>query len=291
MAEISGFSEPDLLAREREIAAEHMGHFPIASVLWCFANLACWLALWPLVFLGVMPLWLGFIIATLNVALCYLPSHEAQHDIIARPGTKLRWLNELVGHISTIPLTLPYGVAKLTHMEHHKHANHPEKDPDYSAHAPTARAAIWKSIRSRQPGAIGGLSSYGAVLAEMDTPQAKRALLIAILSQLFFYVFLMAMAWRGYAIEVALLWWLPQHIGLTYIQFYLSWAPHHPGEKQGRYKDTRAWRSRFGNVLTMGMQYHVIHHLYPRIPLFRTPRAYWQMRDVLEARGVRIDGL
>ena len=165
MGEVGALSEADLIKRERAVAAQHMGMVPWGSVLWCFANLACWLALWPLVFLGVMPLWLGFIIATLNVALCYLPSHEAQHDIIARPGTKLRWLNELVGHISTIPLTLPYGVAKLTHMEHHKHANHPEKDPDYSAHAPTARAAIWKSIRSRQPGANGGLSSYGAVLA------------------------------------------------------------------------------------------------------------------------------
>ena len=60
---------------------------------------------------------------------------------------------------------------------------------------------------------------------------------------------------------------------------------------QRRYKDTRAWRSRLGNVLTMGMQYHVIHHLYPRIPLMRTPRAYWDMRDVLKARGVQIDGL
>ena len=99
------------------------------------------------------------------------------------------------------------------------------------------------------------------------------------------------MAWSGFALEAALLWWLPQHIGLTYIQFYLSWAPHHPFADQGRYKDTRAWRSRLGNVLTMGMQYHVIHHLYPRIPLMRTPRAYWDMRDVLKARGVQIDGL
>jgi len=41
----------------------------------------------------------------------------------------------------------------------------------------------------------------------------------------------------------------------------------------------------------MGMQYHVIHHLYPRIPLMRTPRAYWEMRDVLKARDVQIDGL
>ena len=289
--EVDPMSEADLLKAEREVAARHMGMVPWGSVFWCFANLACWLALWPLVLLGELPLWLGFIISTANVALCYLPSHEAQHDIIAKPGQPLRWLNELVGHVSTIPLGLTYGVAKLTHMEHHKHANHPELDPDHSTHAPHALGAIWKSLVNRQPGATGGFSNYGETLQRIGTPQAERALMIGVLYQLFFYVFLMAMAWRGYAIEVALLWWLPQHIGQTYIQFYLSWAPHHPGEKQGRYKDTRAWRSRFGNVLTMGMQYHVIHHLYPRIPLMRTPRAYWEMKDVLEARGVQIDGL
>lgn len=291
MAEIEALSSAELLKRERAVAARHMGHFPWGSVLWCFANLACWLALWPLVLLGVMPLWLGFFIATVNVSLCYLPSHEAQHDIIARPGEKLRWLNELVGHLSTIPLTLSYGIAKLTHMEHHKHANDPDKDPDYSTHAPSALAAIWKSYISRQPRSGGGLSSYADVMQRLDTPRSRRALTIAILYQLGFYAFLIAMAWSGLALEAALLWWLPQHIGLTYIQFYLSWAPHHPGEQRGRYKDTRAWRSRFGNVLTMGMQYHIVHHLYPRIPLMRTPRAYWEMRDVLEARGVQIDGL
>jgi beta-carotene hydroxylase len=296
MAEIAALaeaelSEADLQTREREIASRHMNRFPWGSVVWCFANLLCWLALWPLVIFGLLPLWLGFIIATLNVMLCYLPSHEAQHDIIARPGTNLRWLNQLVGHVSTIPLVLPYDLAKLTHMEHHKHANHPEHDPDYSVHAPNARAAIWKSFVSRQPHADGGLKSYGDVMQKMETPRANRALTVAILYQLGFYSVLIGMAWSGFALEAALLWWLPQHIGLTYIQFYLSWAPHHPGTKQGRYRDTRAWRSRFGNILTMGMQYHVIHHLYPRIPLMRTPRAYWEMRDILQARGVQIDGL
>lgn len=291
MAEVITHSQKVLLEKERAVAARHMGKFPWGSVVWCFANLACWIALWPLVMLGYVPLWLGFMVATANVALCYLPSHEAQHDIIARPGDRLRWLNELVGHVSTVPLLLPYRVAKITHMEHHKHANHPEKDPDYSSHAPSAAAAIWKSFMNRQPSASGGLSRYGEIMQEMDTPVTQKALSVAILYQLFFYTFLIAMAWSGFALEAALLWWLPQHVGVTYIQFYLSWAPHHPGAEQGRYKDTRAWRSRLGNVLTMGMQYHVIHHLYPRIPLMRTPRAYWEMRDVLEARGVPIDGL
>ncbi|MEO1407182.1 MAG: fatty acid desaturase [Pseudomonadota bacterium] len=289
--DMSHMSESELVKREKAIAQRHMGHFPWFSVVWCFANLAVWLSLWPLVFLGVLPLWAAFPIATLNVMLSYLPSHEAQHDIIARPGQKLRWLNELVGHVSIIPLWLPFGVARLTHLEHHKHTNHPEKDPDHSTHADGPLHAIWRSLQNRQPRAEGGFNSYGETLMRLGTPQANRALLVAVLYQLFFFGLMFTLAWSGYAFEAVFLWWLPRHIGLTYIQFYLSWAPHHPAMNRGRYRDTRAWRSRFGNVLTMGMQYHVVHHLYPRIPLIRTPAAYWELRPILEARGVRIDDL
>jgi len=83
---------------------------------WGLGNLVVWLSLWPLTLSGVLPLWIAFPIATLNVMLSYLPSHEAQHRIIAQEGDRLFWLNELVGHLSTIPLVLPYDVARLTHL-------------------------------------------------------------------------------------------------------------------------------------------------------------------------------
>jgi beta-carotene hydroxylase len=35
----------------------------------------------------------------------------------------------------------------------------------------------------------------------------------------------------------------------------------------------------------MGMQFHVIHHLYPRIPLSSTPAAFRDLKDILEIRG------
>ena len=55
--------------------------------------------------------------------------------------------------------------------------------------------------------------------------------------------------------------------------------------------DTRSFRSHVGNIGSMGMQFHVVHHLHPRIPLLRTPRAYWEMRDIIEARGCDVSKL
>ncbi|MEO0982799.1 MAG: fatty acid desaturase [Pseudomonadota bacterium] len=286
--DLAGLDERELLRREREIAQKHMGHVPWFAVAWGLGNLAVWLALWPLVFMGILPLWAGFLIATANVTLSYLPSHEAQHDIIARPGAKLRWLNELVGHLSIIPLVLPYRMAKLTHMEHHAHANDPELDPDYETHAENGWRMVWKSLVNRQPRAEAGLNGYAATLKRIGREDAA---LDGVIYYLIFYGTLFGLAWAGYALEAALLWWLPRHIGLTYIQFFLSWAPHHPAKETGRYRDTRAFRSRLGNIGSLGMQFHIIHHLHPRIPLYRTPMAYWEMRPILEARGCDLERL
>ena len=284
----STLTDTELMRAEREIARQHIGRFPYFAVVWAFTNFAVWLSLWPLVMLGYLPLWAGFFIATLNIMLSYLPSHEAQHDIIALPGSRLRWLNEAVGHISTIPLVLPYRVARLTHIEHHKHANDPDLDPDYSTHANGPLHAIWKSLMNRQPGAKGEANAYGVTLQRIGR---QDVILDAVLYDIVFYGILFALAWSGHAIEAALLWWLPRHIALTYIQYYLSWAPHHPAAETGRYRNTRGFRSILGNIGSMGMQYHIVHHLHPRIPLYRTPKAYWQMRDILEARGCRISEL
>ena len=46
----------------------------------------------PVTFTGVLPLWAAFVLSTLSITLCYLPSHEAQHSIIATEGSRLRWL-------------------------------------------------------------------------------------------------------------------------------------------------------------------------------------------------------
>ena len=56
-------SKAQLDAMERKIAAKYMARFPLGIVLWGFTNTAVWLALWPLVLTGIMPLWLAFPIA------------------------------------------------------------------------------------------------------------------------------------------------------------------------------------------------------------------------------------
>jgi len=285
-AELEAMSPDALDALERQIAGRYMHRIPWGAVAWGLGNLALWLALWPLVLFDYLSIWLAFPIATLSISLSYLPSHEAQHNIIAREGHRLRWLNELVGHLSPIPLAQPYRVLRATHMEHHAHSNHPDLDPDYPVHAPNDWAFLKNSLLRRQPGG-SSQKSYGEALERTG----NSALMIdALVMNTLFVGVLFSMAWTGHAIEAALLWWLPRHIALTYIQYYLSWAPHHPGIRQERYGQTRAFKSQLGNLLSMGMQYHIVHHLYPRIPLSSTPAAFRDLKDILALKGCDIGG-
>lgn len=280
--------------RTEEIAIARQFH---GGAMWpyavaAFGCFAIWLSFFPLAIMGLLNLPLAFVLSCVFCVGGYVTSHEAMHSNIGRPGSRTRWLNEAVGAVSTIPIVFPFSMARLMHLEHHYHCNHPEKDPDYTDEAPNMWAAWYKTWYNRQPGVDGSIHHYKRILAEMGTPIARRALVETMVLQLVFMATLFTMAWNGYAIEAALIWWLPRHIGLSYIRFFLSWAPHHPREgKMGRHENTYVFKSRLGHVLSMGMQYHIVHHLYPGIPNHRTKEAYYALKPILKARGVDVSPL
>jgi beta-carotene hydroxylase len=280
-------SAKTLRAQEKAIAEQFMGGFPWPMVLWAIINTSVWLALWPLVMSGAMPLWIGFILATITITLSYLPSHDAQHDILVPRGSPYHWFNEFIGYLALIPLAAPLSTFRVTHLEHHRHTNDPKLDPDTHMEATTIVGALWKSITKSQ----SKHDRYAPTLRRLGTPAAKRALTEALIARIAFFGILAALAWSGWPSEAALLWWLPRHIASIYINFYLSWAPHYPRPEEGRYRNTHAFKSRLGNIASSGMQYHIVHHLYPTIPLYRTPAAYRALRPLLEQQGCKLGGL
>lgn len=146
---LSQLSNRKLKKLELKIARKHSGMFPWGAVSWALTNMLVWLSLWPLVLFDILPLWAAFLIATANMALVYLPTHEAQYDIIARPGTKLRWLNELVGHGTSWMLVYPIEVLRIMHLDHQRHTNDPEKDVDITTKASGPWHALWRTISQR----------------------------------------------------------------------------------------------------------------------------------------------
>ena len=282
----------DLRKQEIAVARQFMGGtmWPYVVAAWgCFA---IWLSFFPLAIMGWLNLPLACVLSCIFATGGYVTSHEAMHSNIVRPSSRHYWINEWVGKVSTIPIVFPFSMARLMHLEHHYHCNDPQKDPDYTDEAPNALMAWYKTWYNRQPGVDGSIHAYKRILAEMGTPEAAKALSDTLKLQLVFMAVLFAMAWSGYAIEAALIWWLPRHVGLSYIRFYLSWAPHHPREgRTGRYENTKVFKSRLGHVLSMGMETHLIHHLYPNSPTHRTKEAYFALKPILAQRGVDTSSL
>ena len=93
-----------LLREEQEIARKYLFNDTWIYIVWGISNFLIWISLWPIAFMNILPLWIIFIIATMNCCLAYLPSHEAQHGNIVKRNSPYFWINELVGYISVIPL-------------------------------------------------------------------------------------------------------------------------------------------------------------------------------------------
>jgi len=275
------------IQEERAIARRYTEGFPWFMAVWGLGGFMLWGALWPLVHFEHIPMWVGCVVSTVILCYCYLPTHEAQHGNFARPGSRLRWFNELVGHLSVLPSVFPYRLHRAIHLKHHAYTNDPARDPDIYMKADTIWGAARNAWYSRQPGQAGALQPN--VLE--DTPKKEQLLLEAIVVTRLVWLVMAVLAWNGLALEVLLLWWIPRQVSSIYTPVTLSWVPHHPMEETGRYRDTRGWKSPVGTVLSSGMEYHLVHHLFPSIPLNRTPAAYRELKPLLEKEGMTLDGL
>ena len=94
----------------------------------------------------------------------------------------------------------------------------------------------------------------------------------------------------GYGFELLILWFIPWWIGQTVMLTLFTWAPHHDHSETGRYRDTRESLFPGANILLLGQNHHLIHHMMPGIPFYRYSRTFKEIRPMLEKNGVRIEG-
>jgi beta-carotene hydroxylase len=77
---------------------------------------------------------------------------------------------------------------------------------------------------------------------------------------------------------------------MALMTFFFAWLPHHPHEEVGRYRDTRITLFPGSRWLIRGQDRHLLHHMFPRVPHYRLPPLFADMRPILDANGARIEG-
>ena len=235
---------------------------------------------------GLIPMWLGVVGNTVFLYALYTVVHEAVHANISSRRKNLRWIDPLAGIIACAPLWLNYHQHKRQHMAHHAHTNE-DDDPDIYA-----RGSFLGWVFLRLPVAL--ISYFNPVQLYRDCGRfncTRREYAYTFTSFTTYSLIVIGLLAMGYWREVLFLWFSPWWIGQTAMLTFFTWTPHHDHHETGRYRNTRVSLFPFANFLLQGQNYHLIHHMMPAVPYYRYKPVFDELRPVLEAKGVRIEGL
>lgn len=211
--------------------------------------------------------------------------HDASHRSLS---VKYERLNEWVGNIGgflLIPL-LTCSNFRYLHMQHHRYANAgSEHDPDDWAGGGSnwTLPLRWLTIHARY------IYFYFPKLK--DRPR-KEVLETLVSLGLGFLIAGVATAY-GHLDKVFIYYLLPMTISFAFLAMAFDWLPHHPHdvpENENPYKATsiREGANWLLTPLLLSQNYHLIHHLFPRIPFYRYGAAWRGMEDELVSRGARV---
>lgn len=133
-----------------------------------------------------------------------------------------------MGWTFTIPfLMIPFGLFAKTHDYHRAFTNDPDRDPDHWVIAAT---------------------HLSSMLYFASTISMSVALII-----------------MGYGLELLVVGVIPAFLVSFILGMLFNRVPHTPIRQQGRYQNTRSYLFPGLRFLTLGQNYHHIHHLYPRV--------------------------
>ena len=237
---------------------------------------------------GSLPTWGAFAVNTLALYLLFTPAHEAVHGNIRGRSALPAWVETAVGWVSASAFLFPYPIFSYAHRAHHKHTNHPERDPDFWVASKQPFKVLLACLSMLPDYYYFYFSRTRALLAnpaERSGTFASVAFLVAVASGF--------AAWglvAGFAVPLAV-WFGPALLASTFLAFVFDYLPHRPHEDRRRYRDTRATLFPGLTLALLSQNLHLIHHLYPSIPYYRYGEAFRRLRPYLESRGARIDDL
>lgn len=273
------------VARETEAAKRNMPDIAWPTILLAVGLLAgfalsCWAALG-----GAWPMWAAAIVNAVILYALYTPVHDACHSAIVPRIKGLRWVNTAIGMACAAPLWMCFHEHRKSHFQHHARTNM-EDDPDLWAKGGFARVTLvqipWMLVNSFNPVALWrACDGLRLTAGERAGTMALFALYAAIAATI---------VAAGYGTELMVLWLIPWFVGVHVMQTMFGWAPHHDHSETGRYRDTRIAEFPLGDILTLQQNLHLIHHMLPTVPWYRYRAVYEEIRPILEANNVRIEG-
>ncbi len=93
---------------------------------------------------------------------------------------------------------------------------------------------------------------------------------------------------------LAIVFLIPQRIGLTILAWWFDWLPHHGLADTQRSNRYRATRNRVGaewlfTPVLLSQNYHLVHHLHPSVPFYRYIRTWHRNEEAYLERNAAIN--
>ena len=225
---------------------------------------------------GVLPALPGVLWQAVCIYVSFSVLHEGMHGTAHRSKAVGHAMARVCGLLLMAPLPLFRGV----HHEHHGHANDPDRDPDLIV----AAGPSWL----RPLAMTLTLPAYRWHFYRKRLWRDEAGLREAVASDVAIAAFLVWAFLSGPASWVLLLWIAPLGVAALWLTFAFDYLPHYPHSQQGRYYDTRIYPGRIANVLLLGQNYHLIHHLWTTIPWYRYQQVFASIEPELRARECAI---
>lgn len=227
-----------------------------------------------------LPLWLamGFVINGL-VQL----AHETWHgNLLPR-----RWQNTLAGTLLGLVVGIAHGPLRHDHLAHHRY-NRTERDPDaYNV----GRRSFWPSVLHYAIVILGLPLSVIYFNVLYPVQHYERRALVRHGVVLLGYIAAHAMVWwllvQAELVHAALWVWIVPLAFASPFNGLKSLADHHANDWRGtRYRTATTVRTHpLVTYAWNGLNHHLDHHLFPRVPGYNLPALHARIRPALVARG------
>ena len=216
-----------------------------------------------------VPGWCCFILNTLVLHLVGTVIHDASHNSAHRN----RIVNAVLGHGSALMLGFTFPVFTRVHLQHHAHVNDPDNDPD---HFVSTCGPLWL---------IAPRFFYHEIYFFKRRLWRKFELLEWFLSRTAVAA-LVYSAWHyGFLDYLFNYWFSPALVVGIALGLFFDYLPHRPFEERNRWLNARVYPGAVLNLLIMGQNYHLVHHLWPSIPWYKYKPAYEYMKPLLDKKG------
>jgi beta-carotene hydroxylase len=277
--------------KEILIIKKYSGRFPKLLVLGWFLGLSMYagsiFACWFLNF-SIFP---AFVIASLSSFMLFSSMHSAAHNHFSVGGFK--GLNAFIGHSSATATQFSFTQFAKLHKDHHENTNIKGEDPDYVRLNSPMRAVAY-STKSYFVQVLCAIPVINNVvisrLPKFGRDRIKKyTTSFSIWQVRLTYVVLFASLYFGFAEYVLGLWIIPHLVNRFRLIIFFMWLPHKTGETSF-YRNTRAQITPIvdGISFVKEMDYHLIHHLYPSVPLSNLKKVYIELTENLNKNNCAI---